>query len=97
MSRLTGLVRVLGVLLLPLSFATAQSLFSTTAKDRQSVNVTVYNSNTALIRETRNLTLPSGRVALRFSDVASLIRPETVHLASLTSAGSLQILEQNYQ
>jgi hypothetical protein len=84
-------------LLLPLSFATAQSLFSTTAKDRQSVNVTVYNSNTALIRETRNLTLPSGRVALRFSDVASLIRPETVHLASLTSAGSLQILEQNYQ
>src|SRR5437016_8597680 len=70
---------------------------TTTARDRQSVNITVYNSNLGLVRETRRLTLPDGRIALRFSDVTSQIRPETVHLASLTSPSALRILEQNYQ
>lgn len=70
---------------------------TTTARDRQSVNITVYNSNLGLVRETRRLTLPNGRIALRFSDVTSQIRPETVHLASLTAPSSLRILEQNYQ
>jgi hypothetical protein len=78
--------------------ATAQTAqLTTTSRDRQSVNVTVYNSNIGLVRETRSLNLPAGRVALRFSDVAAQIRPETVHLASTTAANSLSILEQNYQ
>src|ERR1044071_2138040 len=70
---------------------------TTTARDRQSVNITVYNSNLGLVRETRKLTLPSGRIALRFADVTAQIRPETVHLASLTAPSALRILEQNYQ
>jgi len=70
---------------------------TTTARDRQSVNITVYNSNLGLVRETRHLTLPPGRIALRFADVTAQIRPETVHLASLTAPASLRILEQNYQ
>jgi len=78
--------------------AFAQSMDqSTTARDRQSVNITVYNSNLGLVRETRRLTLPAGMIALRFADVTAQIRPETVHLASLTSPSSLRILEQNYQ
>src|ERR671939_434054 len=76
---------------------TSSPLTTTTAHDRRSVNVTVYNSNVGLVRETRSLNLPSGRVSLRFADVAALIRPETVHLASLTSADGLRIMEQNYQ
>jgi hypothetical protein len=70
---------------------------TTTANDRQSVNLTVYNSNIGLVRETRRLTLPAGRIALRFADVTAQIRPETVHLLSLTSPSSLRILEQNYE
>src|SRR5215510_8260458 len=70
---------------------------TTTARDRQSVNITVYNSNLGLVRETRRLNLPLGRIALRFADVTAQIRPETVHLASLTAPSSLRILEQNYQ
>jgi len=70
---------------------------TTTARDRQSVNITVYNSNLGLVRETRRLTLPQGQVALRFADVTAQIRPETVHLSSLTTPASLRILEQNYQ
>jgi hypothetical protein len=37
---------------------------TTTARDRQSVNITVYNSNLGLVRETRRLTLPQGQIAL---------------------------------
>lgn len=70
---------------------------TTTSRDRQSVNITVYNSNLGLVRETRRLTLPVGRIGLRFADVTAQIRPETVHLASLTAPASLRILEQNYQ
>src|SRR5207247_9882262 len=70
---------------------------TTTATERQSVNITVYNSNLGLVRETRKLSLPSGRIALRFADVTAQIRPETVHLASLTAPAALRILEQNYQ
>src|ERR1043165_9178969 len=70
---------------------------TTTARDRQSVNITVYNSNLGLVRETRRVNLPAGRIALRFADVTAQIRPETVHLASLTAPAALRILEQNYQ
>src|SRR3977135_3946545 len=70
---------------------------TTTGRDRQSVNITVYNSNLGLVRETRRLTLSQGQVALRFADVTAQIRPETVHLSSLTAPASLRILEQNYQ
>jgi hypothetical protein len=72
---------------------------TTTAADRRSVNVTVYNSDVGLVRETRTVRgLPaSGRFSLRFADVAAAIRPETVHLVSLTAPQSLSVLEQNYQ
>src|SRR5437763_16462569 len=70
---------------------------TTTATDRQSVNITVYNSNLGLVRETRRLTLPSGRIALRFADVTAQIRPETVHLASSTAPAALGILERDEQ
>ena len=98
MSHLTRFICALVCSCFLFTTARAQTAeLTTTAKDRQSVNVTVYNSNIGLVRETRRLMLPNGRVALRFADVAAQIRPETVHLSSLTAAGSLSILEQNYQ
>ncbi len=98
MSRLLKFILTLALFGLPPSAAFAQmSDQITTARDRQSVNITVYNSNLGLVRETRHLTLPAGRIALRFADVTAQIRPETVHLASLTASASLRILEQNYQ
>jgi hypothetical protein len=83
--------------LLATNIAAQTSSVTTTARDRRSVNITVYNSNIGLVRETRVLSLPKGRIALNFADVAAQIRPETVHLASLTAADALRILEQNYQ
>src|SRR5437868_11543468 len=98
MLRIINVLFATAVCLGSLATAIAQtSDQTTTAGDRQSVNITVYSSNLGLVRETRRLTLPAGRIALRFADVTAQIRPETVHLASLTAPSSLRILEQNYQ
>src|SRR3979409_1178976 len=98
MSRLTRFFFAVALSLAATVTAISQtSEQTTTARDRPSVNIPVYNSNLGLVRETRRLTLPSGRIALRFADVTAQIRPETVHLASLTAPSSLRILEQNYQ
>ncbi|MGZ8847297.1 MAG: DUF4139 domain-containing protein, partial [Pyrinomonadaceae bacterium] len=98
MRYLTRIVFAITFVCLSATAGLAQSVEqTTTARDRQSVNITVYNSNLGLVRETRRLTLPAGRIALRFADVTAQIRPETVHLASLTAPASLRILEQNYQ
>ncbi len=98
MSHLTRFALSLACCFLLFTNVVAQTAsVTTTARDRRSVNITVYNSNIGLVRETRLLSLPTGRIALHFADVAAQIRPETVHLASLTSADALHILEQNYQ
>ncbi len=74
------------------------SLPDSTAADRTSAAVTVYNVNLALVRETRSLELDrTGTAALRFMDVPSAINPRTVHLKSLTAPGGLTVLEQNYE
>jgi hypothetical protein len=69
----------------------------TTVEHQTDVAVTVYNNNLALVRDRRKLTLSPGELSLRFSDVAQQIIPETVSLESVTEAGSLRILEQNYE
>src|SRR2546422_8887715 len=98
MSRIMKLLLTIGLCCAGFASAPGQTSEQiTTARDRQSVNITVYNSSLGLVRETRRMTLPDGRIALRFSDVTSQIRPETVHLASLTAPAALRILEQNYQ
>ncbi len=71
--------------------------YQSTADQRRSVAITVYNQNFGLVREVRDATLTRGQVALEFRDVAAQIQPETVHIRSLGRAGSLRVLEQNYQ
>jgi hypothetical protein len=68
-----------------------------TAAERQKVAVTIYNSNFALVREERRLSLAKGRVELAFADVSAHIQPETVHLRALDAPSSLEVLEQNYR
>ena len=67
-----------------------------TAADRESVMLTVYNQNLGLVREVRSLELGRGILGLEFGDVASSIQPETVHIRSL-GGDRLSVLEQNYQ
>ncbi len=70
---------------------------TTTLADQSDLALTVYNSNLSLVRDVRQLTLPSGESLLRFMDIAASINPATVHFRSLTEAAKLNVLEQNYE
>lgn len=70
---------------------------STNLNDQTDLNVTVYNSNIALVRDVRNLTLPGGTFRLKFMDIAATVNPATVHFRSLTDPEKLSVIEQNYE
>jgi hypothetical protein len=67
-----------------------------TLADQQSVAVTIYNENLALIKDVRRITLDGGRNRLALREVSAQMRPETALLRSLSHAGSLSLLEQNF-
>jgi hypothetical protein len=70
---------------------------ATTLSDQTDLNVTVYNSNIALIRDVRQLTVPTGSFRLKFEDIAATVNPATVHFRSLTEPEKLNVIEQNYE
>jgi len=70
---------------------------STTQKDQVDLAVTVYNWNIALVRDVRQIHLPSGTFPLHFEDVAASINPATVHFRSLVDPSKLNVIEQNYE
>lgn len=67
-----------------------------TLQDQQDIAVTIYNGNLALIKDQRRITLANGRNQLDLRDVSAEIRPETALLRNLSAAGSLAVLEQNF-
>jgi hypothetical protein len=72
-------------------------LLSLTVKDQKAVAITIYNVNLGLVKDEREIGLPSGTRELRFMDVASQIIPTSVSIRSLIDPESLQVLEQNYE
>src|SRR6266849_1216535 len=70
---------------------------STSLTDQTDLAVTVYNSNIALIRDVRQLQLPSGSFRLKFMDIAATVNPATVHFRSLNEPDKLAVTEQNYE
>jgi hypothetical protein len=70
---------------------------STSLTDQTDLAVTVYNSNIALVRDVRNISLPSGAFRLKFMDIAATVNPATVHFRSLTDPTKLEVTEQNYE
>jgi hypothetical protein len=72
-------------------------LHETTMSDQTDLAVTVYNSNVALVRDTRDISIPTGDFQLRFMDIAATVNPATVHIRSLAEPEKLNVLEQNYE
>jgi hypothetical protein len=70
---------------------------STSLNDQTDLAVTVYNSNIALVRDVRQLTLPTGSFRLKFMDIAATVNPATVHFRSLSEPDKLGVVEQNYE
>jgi len=70
---------------------------STSLNDQTDLAVTVYNSNIALVRDVRQISIPSGSFRLKFMDIAASVNPATVHFRSLTDPTKLEVSEQNYE
>src|SRR5713226_448901 len=79
------------------SSATSNEQLGTTSGDQVDLAVTVYNSNLALVRDVRQINLPTGEFRLKFMDIAASINPATVHFRSLSEPARLGVLEQNYE
>ena len=67
-----------------------------TLDDQQSVAVTIYNQDLALVKESRKVALDDGANRLALRDVSAKLRPETAQLRSLSHPGSCDVLEQNF-
>ncbi len=63
----------------------------------KSVQITAYNSNFALVKDSRVISLEKGFNSLDVEDVAAQIDATSVLFKSLTDPNSVTILEQNYQ
>jgi len=79
------------------STAIAMAAVTSTCEDQLAVEVTVYNSDVALIKDRRVMPLPQGAGELRFMDVAAYIQPETVYTKSINHPMEFMVLEQNYE
>lgn len=67
-----------------------------TLNDQREVAVTIYNENLALVKDVRKINLKRGNVSLAFRDVSARMRPETALLRSVSTPGSLSVIEQNF-
>lgn len=75
----------------------AQIPGTSTLDDQVDLAVTVYNSDLALVRDTRNVAIAQGTSDLHFMDIAATVNPATVHFRSLTEPARVGVLEQNYE
>jgi hypothetical protein len=79
----------------PVQAAGAQG--ASTRDDQVDLNVTVYNSDIALVRDVRTFDMPKGTFDLSFMDIAATVNPATVHFRSLSEPARVSVLEQNYE
>ena len=81
----------------PIPVQAGGSQASTSQADQTDLSITVYNSDLALVRDVREIRLPTGIFPLKFMDIAASVNPATVHFRSLNDPGRLFVLEQNYE
>ena len=59
--------------------------------------LTIYNQNFALVKESRSFELKAGENEVRVAGLTAHLEPDSVVLRDLKQPGSIRILEQNYE
>jgi hypothetical protein len=85
------------LLIVSISLPSASNALPAAQAQRESVQLTVYNQDLALVSETRLVPLKNGLNSVVFSDVAALIDPTSVSFRSLTDPEGTEVLEQNFE
>jgi len=83
----------LAALLLCLGAVGASAEINVPAGAQQSVGVTIYNKNLALVKDRRQIDVPKGEQTLAFREVSAQIKPET----ALMNGRDLTVFEQNFE
>lgn len=97
MNRLTRHICLLLAMTTVSVAANAQNVDLSTVPQRDTVQLTIYNSeDLTLVRETRRLTFSEGMNPLQFSWANTLIDPSSVELRFLTHANQLDLLDTTY-
>jgi len=65
--------------------------------EQKSISVTIYNEDLGLVKDVREIKLPTGVLDLMFEGVAARIDPTSVHIRSLNRPNDLAVLEQNFE
>lgn len=63
----------------------------------QDISVTIYNQNTAVVRDARKMEISKGISTISFKEVSAALEPTSVHLISRSEPEKLRILEQNFE
>ena len=95
MKRLLARFLMLAIVFLATGIATA-SQFELGVEGRTRLALTVFNSNLTVVRDQREMVLPTGEIELEFTDVARTILPPTVSISSAASRG-FSANQQNYR
>ncbi len=97
MTAKTFILAMTWALLVPLTSAWARNVDLSTVPKRNSVQLTIYNSeDLTLVRETRTVTFKKGANPLQFSWANTLIDPSSVQLKFLTSADKLDVMDTTF-
>ena len=67
-----------------------------TASDQQSVAVTIYNDNLALVKDARRVKLGRELNQLAWREVSAQMRPETAQLRNVSGPAGFRLQEQNF-
>ena len=65
--------------------------------EQQSLAVTIYNDDFAMVKDVRSIDFEAGTSALYFDDVSANIQPETVTFKALSDPESIRVFEQNFE
>jgi hypothetical protein len=64
--------------------------------DQTAISVTIYNQDTALVKDRRKVTLAKGENRLAFREVSARMRPETALMRSVSHPDGFFLIEQNF-
>ena len=71
-------------------------VYGSTVLNQESLAVTIYNDNFAMVKDVRQISFDQGESMVYFTDVSSNIQPETVTFKALKDPSSVRVFEQNF-
>lgn len=77
-------------------FLISCSLSSSIGK-QESLAVTIYNDDFAMVKDVRQISFDKGSSFLSFTDVSANIQTETVTFKALRNPESVRVFEQNFE